>query len=132
MGLTRRQAAAVRRIKAQLADIDLVLPGTVLRRETQCGRANCRCHADPPQLHGPYWWWTRRVQGKTVTKILPDDLYEDYRHGFESERRARALLAELAALSIDVIEADPRYHERRGRGPTSPPKPASPPRSRRR
>jgi len=129
MGLTRRQAATVRRIKAQLAEIDFALPGTVLRRQTRCGRANCRCHADPPQLHGPYWWWTRRVDGKTVTKILPEDLYQDYRHGFDNQRRARALLVELEALSIEVIETDPRYHQRRLRGPTSPPEPGSPPRS---
>src|SRR5262245_9355811 len=104
MSLTRRQAAAVRRIKAQLATIDFALPGTVLRRETQCGQPNCRCHADPPQLHGPYWWWTRRVNGKTITKILPDDLYDDYRHGFEAQRQARALLAELEAISLATIE----------------------------
>lgn len=123
MSLTRQQKTAARRIEAALASIEAALPGTVLRRETRCGRANCRCHGDPPQLHGPYWWWTRRVDGKTVTKILPDDLYEDYRQAFDNHRRARALLAELEAITLQAIEADPRYSQRRTRGPTAPAKP---------
>lgn len=131
MDLTPKRRA-VARISTELAEIGFILPGTVLRRHTRCGRGNCRCHADPPQLHGPYWWWTRRVGGKTVTRILSDELYEDYRAGFEGARRARALLAELEALSLVVLEADPRYGRRRGRGPTAPTHAVDKPRSRRR
>ena len=43
------------------------LPGTLADRMTRCGRPNCRCHADPPRLHGPYHQWTRKKDGKTVT-----------------------------------------------------------------
>jgi uncharacterized protein DUF6788 len=132
MALTSRQRAAARRIAAQLAKLGVTLPGTVSRRQTRCGRPNCRCHADPPQLHGPYWWWTRSVEGKTVTRILPDELYEDYRPMFEDQRRARALLAELDDLGLAALEADPRYGQRRGRGPTAPPTPVDKPRSQRR
>jgi hypothetical protein len=131
MGLTPSQRKSARRIAGELATIGPVLPGTVLRRETRCGRANCRCHADPPQLHGPYWWWTRSVGGKTVTRMLSDELYEDYRAYFEDQRRARALLAELEVVALAALEADPRYGKHRGRGPTTParnvdkPRPAS-------
>jgi hypothetical protein len=41
-------------------------------RMTRCGRANCRCHADPSRLHGPYHQWTRKKNGKTATRILTD------------------------------------------------------------
>jgi hypothetical protein len=37
---------------------------------TRCGNPGCRCHADPPLLHGPYYIWTRKVAGKTVTAQL--------------------------------------------------------------
>jgi len=120
MGLTPTQRRTARRLAAELATIGPVLPGTVLRRETRCGRANCRCHADPPQLHGPYWWWTRSVGGKTVTRMLSDEIYEDYRVYFEDQRRARALLTALEGLGLTALEADPRYGQRRGRGPTTP------------
>ncbi|MGH9028782.1 MAG: DUF6788 family protein, partial [Acidimicrobiales bacterium] len=51
---------------ARIARSGPVLPGTLTRRQTRCGRDGCRCMADPPQLHGPYWSWTRKIEGKTV------------------------------------------------------------------
>jgi len=129
MALTPSQRAAARRIVAELARLGPTLPGTLSRRETRCGRSNCRCHGDPPQLHGPYWWWTRSVEGKTVTRMLSDELYEDYRILFEDQRRARALLTQLETLGLAALEADPRYGRHRGRGPTAPARAVDKPRS---
>ena len=132
MGLTPTQASTAAAIAAELAALGPTLPGTVTRRQTRCGKPNCRCHGEPPQLHGPYWWWTRRVDGKTVTRMLPDDLYENYRPYFEHQRRARLLLAQLDALGLAALQNDPRYGQHRTRGPTAPPRPVDNPRSTRR
>jgi len=120
MALSPAQRARIRRIRAELGSLGATLPGTLSRRETRCGRANCRCQADPPRLHGPYWWWTRSVGGRTVTRMVPDELYAIYHRFFEDQRRARELLAELDAIGLAALEADPRYGQRRGRGPSSP------------
>jgi hypothetical protein len=61
------------RIARELARAGFALPGTLTERMSRCGRANCRCHADPPVLHAPYHQWTRKVNGKTVTRLLTDD-----------------------------------------------------------
>jgi hypothetical protein len=129
MGLTPKQRRRARSIASELSMVGPVLPGTVSRRETRCGRANCRCHAEPLQLHGPYWWWTRSVGGKTVTRILSDELYEDYRAYFEDQHRARVLLAELEVLALAAVETDPRYGRHRRRGPTTPMRAVDNPRS---
>jgi hypothetical protein len=71
------------------------------------------------------------VSGKTVTRMLSDELYADYQSLFDDQRRARALLAELDALGLAALEADPRYGKRRPRGPTAPTKAVDKPRSRR-
>ncbi len=55
-----RAAAIAAEITARLADVSFALPGTLADRMTRCGHANCRCHADPPALHGPYHQWTRK------------------------------------------------------------------------
>jgi|SRR6266540_37690 len=129
MAITSRQrAAAVGRITAELAALGPTLPGTITRRATRCGRSNCRCHADPPQLHGPYWWWTRSVNGKTVTKMLTDELYATYRTMFDNHRRTRELLTQLDNLGLALLDADRRYHQRRTRGPTRPTQPVDNPR----
>jgi hypothetical protein len=74
------QRAARDRIAAELARADFALPGTLTVRSYACGKPGCRCHADPPRLHGPYAEWTRKIGG--------------------------ALLAELQELTLQIIEAD--------------------------
>ena len=97
-------------ITARLADAAFALPGTVADRMTRCGHATCRCHADPPQLHGPYHQWTRKKNGKTTTRILTDDQLADYGPWFDNHKRLRELITELEALSLAIAEADPRWN----------------------
>jgi len=48
-------------------------------------------------LHGPYWQWTRKVAGKAVTRLVPDDRLDDYRQWLDNHRRLRALVTEPEA-----------------------------------
>lgn len=104
------QRAELTRITRALSEVGFVLPGTLTERLARCGRANCRCHADPPALHGPYHQWTRKVANKTVTRLLSDDQLADYADWFENERRLRALVGELESLSLSIVDADPRWN----------------------
>jgi hypothetical protein len=99
-------------IAAELASLGLALPGTLIERHVHCGRPGCRCHADPPALHGPYWQWTRKVAGKTVTRLVSDEQLDDYRQWLDNHRRLRALVAELEALTLAIADADPRARRR--------------------
>ena len=74
---------------ARLAGVTFALPGTLADRMTRCGYPGCRCHADPPQLHGPYHQWTRKKNGRTATRILSDDQLADYGPWFDNHRRLR-------------------------------------------
>lgn len=88
----------------QLAQIDGALPGSIVERYQRCGKAACRCKADPPQLHGPYIQWTRKVAGKTVTRRLSREQYQRYQPWFDNHRRLRELTSELEALSLRTAE----------------------------
>jgi hypothetical protein len=92
-------------IAAELASLGLALPGTLIERHVRCGRPGCRCHADPPVLHGPYWQWTRKVAGKTVTRLVSDGQLDDYRQWLGNHRRLRALVTELEALTLAIADA---------------------------
>ncbi len=91
-------------LQAQLAEIGLVLPGTINIATNRCGKPRCACHSDPPRLHGPYITWTRKVKGKTVTRRLTPEQLERYRPWFENNRRLRQLTAELETLSLHAAE----------------------------
>jgi len=109
--LDKATKAEVSRLASEMAGVvraGPALPGTLTSRHTRCGRAGCRCGADPPQLHGPYWSWTRKVDNKTVTRYLSDQEVEDYGEFFDNAKRLRALVAELEVLGLSVIPDDPR------------------------
>jgi hypothetical protein len=85
--------AATRQTNGSLTVLELVI-----------GHPGCRCHADPPRLHGPYHQWTRKKNGKTATRILTDEQLADYRPWFDNHRRLR----ELVACSRNSASTSPR------------------------
>ena len=57
-------------LKADLARIEYFSKGTLQARMIKCGKAKCPCGADPKRRHGPYFEWTYKEQGKTVSVRL--------------------------------------------------------------
>ena len=99
------QQAALARITAEIAaTAGPALPGTLTVRAYACGKPNCRCHADPPRLHGPYAEWTRKIGGKTITRRLTPAELTEYQPLFDNAKKLRALLSELQDLTIKIIE----------------------------
>jgi hypothetical protein len=92
------------RLHREIADVGFALSGTVLERYTRCTSKNCRCTADPPQRHGPYLRWTRKVAGKTVTRWLSREQYERYQPWLDDARRLRGLTTPLEELSLRTAE----------------------------
>lgn len=100
----RASVRAQQRIAAQLAEIDYALPGSVVTRMMRCGNRGCRCRADPPQLHGPYQQWTRKIDGKTVTRMLTAEQVDRYQPWLDNAQRLRELVHELEALTTRAVE----------------------------
>ena len=102
--MTRRRPPPGARLGGEVTGLDYALPGTLARRYMRCGKANCRCKADPPLLHGPYLHWTRTVAGKTVTKTLTPEQADRYQAWFDNARRLRELVADVEARSLHALE----------------------------
>ena len=101
----RRVQAVRARLLRFLEETDHVLPGSVVERALRCGKSTCRCHADPPVLHGPYVQWSYTRGNKRSTRWLNAEQEERYRPRIEAGRRLRDLIAELEDLEITVAEA---------------------------
>ena len=91
------------RIAAELSAIDFALPGSIAERMMRCGQRRCRCKDDPPRLHGPYLQWTRKTNGKTVTKMLTAQQLDRYQAWLDNASRLRRLISELEALTIETV-----------------------------
>jgi hypothetical protein len=113
--LTAQQRRHQRRIAAALASIDLALPGSVEVRRTRCGKPQCRCHNDDAARHGPYIVWTRKVNARTVTKVLSEGELDHYRAWLDNSRRLRALVDELHRLTLQIVEERQDRPSRRSR-----------------
>ena len=110
--MSQHPPTAPRAVAAELAAAAWRLPGTLMQRSVRCGYAGCRCHADPPELHGPYWQWTRKRAGRTVSRLVPDDQVDDYQQWIDNHRRLRELVAELEDLTLTVADERSGYQAR--------------------
>jgi hypothetical protein len=93
-----------RELAAQLANLGFISAGSITRRHTRCANPNCRCRADPPQPHGPYWQWTAKVDGKTVTRRLSDTEAALYQEWIANDRRLRALLTQMRKIAAQATQ----------------------------
>ena len=93
-----------RDLAAELATIGLIHSGSVTRRYTRCATPGCKCHADPPQPHGPYFQWTAKVNGKTVTRRLSETEAELYQEWIANDRRLRRLIGQMRQIAAKAAE----------------------------
>ncbi|HEY1650274.1 MAG TPA: DUF6788 family protein [Acidimicrobiales bacterium] len=98
--LQRRQLELAR----QVLDLGFIQKGSVVLRHTYCRTPGCRCHADPPQPHGPYWQWTRYDAGKTITRRLTAPQAARYQERVANRRRLDSIVAEMESIGEQVAE----------------------------
>jgi len=94
-----------RALLREIDDIGLVLRGTIGARRMRCGKPTCRCKADPPLLHGPYYLWTRKVAGKTVTVRLTAEQAARCQQWTRNMRRLDRLVKKLQGLGLRAANA---------------------------
>lgn len=101
-----------RDLASQLTDIGYLTAGSVAQRYNRCGKPTCACHADPPLLHGPYWHYTAKVDGKTINRRLNPREAELYKEWIANDRQARSLLTQMRTVAAKatslILEEDAR------------------------
>jgi hypothetical protein len=91
-------------LAAQLATIGLIHSGSLTSRYTHCGTPGCKCHADPPQPHGPYYQWTAKINGKTVTRRLNETEADLYQEWIDNDRQLRALIQQMRQVAAKATD----------------------------
>ena len=91
-------------LAAQLPDVGYIAAGSITRRHTRCATMTCHCRAEPPRLHGPYWQWTAKVNGKTVTRRLSDTEARLYQQWIANDRQLRAIITQMRQVAAKATE----------------------------
>ena len=104
---TERRELQKRReqLKAKLASVGDLRPGSLVGRYRKCGKPNCRCADEGAPGHGPSWSLTRKAGGKTVTKIIPAPAVPQTREQIAECRRFRKLTRDLVEVSEQLCDA---------------------------
>ncbi len=95
----------VRELAAQLAQTGFLTKGSVIRHYARCGNPECRCQRDASQRHGPYYRWSTKVAGKTVTRHLTDEEGRLYLEWIANRRRVREILRQIERVSEKALAA---------------------------
>ena len=101
------------RLRRSLAEIGFVCKGSMVRRHMPCGRPGCRCAQGPEHRHGPYYQWTRKVKGKTVTVRLTPEEAQTMRSYVRNDRQLRRIVAQMRTISLGVVQAQVKAVSRR-------------------
>lgn len=114
-----RLRARFQHVATQLGDVGFLLRGSLVQRRRRCSSPGCGCQSDPERLHGPYWQWSSRIDGKIVTRNLSEEQVARYREWMENAKCTDAIVQELYDLSTQANEIL-RAMERASREPGVP------------
>jgi hypothetical protein len=99
-----RDLAQYARLKRGVQAVGFIRRGSLVRRFMPCGKPGCACQATPPVLHGPYYQWTRKVRGKTVTVRLTRAHAQLVAAWIANGRRLDRLVARMETVSRGVTD----------------------------
>lgn len=91
-------------LQRRIADFDYVCSGNLRQRYAVCGTVNCRCKAQPPEPHGPYYYWSRLLGGKVVQRVLSREQADIVARGIANYRDVRELLRKWEEETVRSIE----------------------------
>ena len=104
----------LRRLAAQVGRDEWVLVGTIRPRRIPARRGASG------KLLGPYYQWTFKEQGKTVTVNLSAGQVRPFQRAIDRQHRIEATLLQMRRLSRQFLEATTRGVKKRKPQPQQP------------
>jgi len=92
-------------IKAQLATVGEMRPGSLSRQYNVCGQPGCRCK-DPqkPVRHGPYYQLSWVHEGKSTTQFIRRPFLPEVRAQLANYKRFRKLTTQWVRLALQLTQ----------------------------
>jgi hypothetical protein len=94
----------------QLSRMEPVLPGTITERRI-IGQASKK--QIDRKKYGPYYQWTRKVNGKTITVNLSEAQVNLFQKAVNNNRKIEQILSEMKQISIQRLENETQSVKRR-------------------
>ncbi|HYM14405.1 MAG TPA: DUF6788 family protein [Dehalococcoidia bacterium] len=95
--LRQRTHALIRRFRLPAALAEM-LPGSLTRSETRCGRPGCHCAAGPGH---PAWTLSFTVKGRKRTERVPQEWAEEVARRVEAGRALQEAVRDVLAANAE-------------------------------
>ncbi len=92
-------------LAASMADIGFIWQGTVSERYLKCGKTSCACYKDPAARHGPYLYWSTKVGGKSVAKVIAGPQADLLRQWVKNRIEIDSIILEMKEVAKQAFEA---------------------------
>jgi hypothetical protein len=89
-----------RRLKEQVAQLGLIAVGTITPRTITRPDSQDRRRK---KTYGPYYQWTYKVQGKTVTVNLTQKQTVEFQKAIDNQRRLEEIVSKMLQLSRTIL-----------------------------
>jgi hypothetical protein len=92
----------IQKIKDQIAELGDLRPGALSQQYNVCGSPNCRCKANPPLKHGPYYQISFKRHGKSSSQFVREVDLPEVQFQLDNYRLLRELVDEWITLSTEL------------------------------
>ncbi len=103
--MNRRQPsleAQIEKLKQAIVRLGDLRPGKLSQQYNVCGKADCRCKADPPQKHGPYYQVSFTRKGKSSTQFVRKEDLAVVRQQLRHYQRLQELIDRWITLGMEL------------------------------
>jgi len=111
----RKMTEAMRKLKSKLMQTGLIAQGTITERRIERRRrrgGRTKSNAE----YGPYYQWTFKRKGKTVTVNLSGRQEKTFRKAIDENRNVENIISEMRDLSLEILNLKTEGVKKRKRG----------------
>jgi hypothetical protein len=102
----------IAQLKQAIVRLGDLRPGKLSQQYNVCGKADCRCKADPPQKHGPYYQLSFTRSGKSSTQFVRKEDLAVVRQQLRNYQRLRELIDRWITLGMELSRLKLQQSER--------------------
>ena len=84
--------------------ISILIFKLLFKKYSPCGKKNCRCAKDKKYWHGPYYIWTRKENGKTITKSLSKKQAEYCKNAIKNMKKLQRFIGKWKKVTLERMK----------------------------
>lgn len=89
-----------------------LLPGSISKAKSRCGKLGCACKSKNPKLHGIYYRWTGILEGKRTTKTISKEVAAECEIRIDRYKKFKKQVELLLTQSLREAPWNPGFKNR--------------------